>query len=194
MKFPFLLVTFLVAIASVSAAPAYWTVFDDAGAASDVVNGANFAASMKATVGVSFTGMTESQATASNQDVDDLFVVRLHGTTAEISYGTDNAFDEVADVARTYLRDQGFSVTVSDTPQENREAPTRAPPTTAPTENPTPKPKNDVIENANAVLVPPPQPLPTPVADPQPQAPEPEVEEQPGFFTRLWTWFVDIFS
>ncbi len=191
MKFPLVIVAFLITVASVSAAPVYWTVFDDAGAASDVVNGANFAASMKASAGVSFSGKTESQVSTSNQDMNDAFLVRFDGTNVEISYGSNSAFDDIADVARVYLRDQGFSVTAREYDERNTEAPTRSPPSAPPKEEETTEEESPIESGAEAVI---PEPIAV-IPQEEPAAQEAiEHEEERGFFGRIWHWFSDIFS
>ncbi len=191
MKFPLLIVVFLIAVASVSAAPVYWTVFDDAGAASDVVNGANFAASMKASAGVSFSGKTESQVATSGQNMEDAFIARFDGKNVEISYGSNSAFADVVDVARTYLRDQGFSVTVREYDEHNTNAPTRSPPSAPSKEEETAGDASPIESGAEAVI---PEPIAVlPQEEPVAQDAT-EQEEEHGFFGRIWRWFADLFS
>ena len=179
------------------AQPVYWTIVADDGTAADVVNAANLAASMKASVDVSFTGKTESQVADTDQDPTTLLTIHLQGSDAEIAYGTDPAFSTVVDVAQRYLEEQGFTVSV--TSGVDTAAPARAPPRSMPVpdglspEDPTPVLEEQLIVARQPVDVGIAPDAAAPVADPGPTGAK-ERAEEPNVFTRLWRWFVSLIS
>ena len=161
----------------------YWTVVPDDGTASDVVNAANFAASMKASVGVTFSGRTDSQVEQSwpNQE---RFLVRFEGRTAVITA----ADEELADVARRYLEEQGFAVS-QDAADEPEEEPEEEPETEDAGRE---APEEPAIIYTDYVVE-----APDERAADRPMDSEPDdaaVEQPPGFLRRLWGWFARVFS
>jgi hypothetical protein len=190
MKRPLIAALFLVLLLapSINAASDYWTVNADDGKAVDVVAAANFAASMKANAGVSFSGRTDSQLPS---NLGDAFLVRIQGDEATISV-RGSADSSLVELAAEYLQHQGFSVDVQkrptsmtvepdieDYPAEDQatteDEPQEEPKDYAPVPPPT-------IADAIEPLEP---PLPELVEEPQ---------ERPGIFSRLWNWFAELFS
>ncbi len=198
-----LLLVFLAILCALSlplalAQPVYWTVVADDGTAADVVNAANFAASMKASADVSFAGKTESQVADADQDPADLLTVHLQGDEAQIVYGTDPAFEQIADLAKRYLRDQGFTVTIRE--GVDTSAPVREPPRTMPVPledlptDPTPVEEAAVVtqpvdDGAQALGIP--APGSDTVGATEPTA---DADQDAGPFVRLWRWIAALFS
>jgi len=199
-QFPLLVLLCVLLLPSALANPVYWTVVADDGTAADVVSAANFAASMKASADVSFSGKTESQVADADQDPADLLTVHLQGDTAEIVYGTNPAFEQIADLAARYLRDQGFTVTTSE--GVDTAAPVREPPrvlpvpvkntpavlTTVNQTAPIAQPPDDREQTINNVA---PEPTSNMTLETEPT---PVVDQETGPFTRFWRWLVALFS
>lgn len=196
-----LLMVFLltVSFASASWSP-YFTVVDDTAPASVVVDAANFAASMKASTAVSFSGRVVPDV-LSTKPGDEEFLVVFDGKTAWIlrdPKSTIAYFDTVEPTAKAYLEDQGF--TVLDSPPSSQSEKKTVIQETKPS---APSPEvNETSENSPLAPV-----APQPVVDVQEEEfmPEPDKEwtqedtskpddETPGVLSRLWRWFVDIFE
>ncbi len=178
----------------------YWTVVQDNAPASEVIAAANFAASMKSAADVSFTGKTRSQVSDAlrAQDLDDTLIVFFDGKSAKIMQGTLPELDLAAREAQAYLRDQGYTVTMSSDTRilegdSMGNGDTRTPSSSPPAvENVTAAPQQ---QGGNEVLQTPDMPQPaaenTDTAPPMPPAQAPEQE---GAFSRFWQWFAGLFS
>lgn len=181
MRFPVPLIM-LVLTVPLGLAQSYWTVVDDDGRAADVVQAANFAASMKASTGVEFSGRTMSQARGEVSDVDDLFVVFFRGERATImaDYGE---FSDLFGTASRLLEDRGLSVTIVE-PDASLFG--------VEEEEPAPVAEEAVPEE------PIPEPVPEPLVQETVEEPVEETVAPPpareGFFKRVTGWFARLFG
>lgn len=190
--------------AALAATPSYYTVVDDDAPASDVVSAANFAASMKGSVAVTFSGKLASDMEGmTGAQLQDSVIVVFDGRDARILRGGNPAFDaqfdDVVEASQIYLDRQGFDVTVgtaspaefgsSDDADSDGgaagEAEPEAPETTAPARNTTNTTQQDADDLVVEVQAPQEQELPPPA---------PEAPEEPGVFSRMWRWFAGIFD
>ena len=185
---------FILALLALPAHAAYYvTVVDDAALASDVVNAANFAASMKASAGVSFTGVLASEAPMRIAvRSDPVMRVDLRGMEATI-LADEGEFSGVIDVATRYLEGQGFDVRVN--PSEGNGRMQRVPldiedetPQERLTEDVPADDTQDIEELEEDVVQPVEDDLPV---DAAPDAQEPPT---PGVFSRFWGWLKGLFN
>ncbi len=119
------LIIVLVLMAPIAlAAPNYWVVVPASGEAMDVVNGANFAASMKGSAAVTFESREYVDAIEEVESIDrdELVAVVFIGDSAELISGDDrNAL--VYDNVVAYLEREGFTISYVDV-EDWRQAPT----------------------------------------------------------------------
>lgn len=203
-----LLALLLVPLVAAHGHPEYWTVVYDDASASDVVSAANFAASMKGSVAVDFTGKTFSQARDAmlTQELDETFIVIFDGTEATIMA---DGFSQVTQASRTYLERQGFSVDVVQPdesfflPEQNEEEPEVCPMDAKVC------PDGSTVgrdpDNCEEFLPCPEEPVAQDVTsgaekdidedDHQPMPlPEDPEDTGPNVFVRVWQWFTGIFG
>lgn len=191
MRIVLFVVLFLISVAGALAAledEQYIVVVGVSAPASDVVIAANFVASMKATLGVTFVSALDVDA-AKIGDYDGKTVVVIDGRNREVKiFGTSNA----AAVANTYFTRQGFDVeSESRAEDEDIEVEVaKIPPPTSPIVPPVSEEIDlptivNVSLNTTAVIEPEP-----PVALPKTQ---PVQEPRPGIFKKVWRWFTGWF-
>lgn len=184
----------------------YWTVVRDNAPASDVVSAANFAATMKANAGVTFTGKLASDAKfelfAQSSPVLEVFFSGKSARIVEYPTGDEPEFSRAIEVAESYLRSQGFSVSreepsltgVDDvTPSgndklDNSGGSQEAVDDSAPAVD-LEKPVLAQEEEQRVVGVD--EQRATAQTPPPPPASEPEA---PNLFVRMWRWFTGVFS
>ena len=207
MKRTFLLIVLLLLCtvgAHASLNDQYLVIVGASAPASDVVIAANFVASMKGSVAVTFSSALDQDAYEKLRDEDLVYktVVVINGKTRTVKILGKGM---VADTAEQYFDDQGFATITVETP-------VRADLLAA-----TPKPVVKPEVEASAVNAPqkntsPPN-IPKPIIAEKPIVAEPEQEdavlvidkpeqeappapappENPGAMSRLWRWFIDLF-
>jgi hypothetical protein len=167
--------------------------------ASDVVFAANFAASMKATQGVTYQSALDIQAQSeldeSDLDAKTIVVINAVDERAKI-IGDD-------DVAAQYLRNEGFEVrmiknpTLGDLSIDTWATPTRTSGATdADGDNgtgPTLPPKMTVESNGQAEDAPRAAAATNPNITRPVETPTQTPDQKPGFFVRIARWFASIF-
>jgi hypothetical protein len=195
MRIALFLVLFLITIAGALAAledEQYIVVVGASAPASDVVIAANFVASMKATLGVTFVSALDTDV-ARIENYNGKTIVVIDGKNREAKiFGTSNA----AAVANTYFSRQGFDVESESTArEENVGVETEEIP---PPSKPIVPPALDeeigidipaIVNTSLNVTVP-----VNPVVEGVPEALPPARERTPGVFKRVWTWFSGWFS
>jgi len=170
--------------------------------ASDVVLGANFAASMKANTGITFTSAIDTDAYASITSLAGKTIIVINGKEKRIKILGSNS------QAAQYFREQGFSVAEIASPVKEDlllqtpvpatkpavidERPEEAPDTQ---DEKTPEPQEQDVPQEPAKE--PEKPLLQPKdSEPVQDEPMPEVLTQsdtPGLFSRIWGWFAGLF-
>jgi ABC-type Na+ efflux pump permease subunit len=177
----------ILALVPTALAEQYWTVVDDDAPAANVVHAANFAGSMKASAGASFTGKTSSQAADALQDVDpdEVFIATFDGDSVTIAANGDR-FDSLLGIAVSYLdaravsqRDEPASPSQDGQEQETSEGQGNEPVVVIAG----PEREDSALEQA-----------PHAPSDGAAQDGEKDAEESPGLLARLWHWFVDLFE
>jgi hypothetical protein len=156
---------------------------------SDVVIAANFAASMKATLGVTFAPTLDEDA--NKVDFSGKTVVVIDGRNREVKiFGTSNA----AAVASSYFTRQGFDVEMESTAEGDDiivERETIPPPPPLQRPNVTNITSAGNATNITEALL----GIPADVREPSaPVPPAPEPEQQQGIFRKAWTWISSLFS
>ncbi|MBR9701122.1 hypothetical protein GOV11_04625 [Candidatus Woesearchaeota archaeon] len=189
MKFAIILLIFLFTMTSAVALD-YWIVVEEEGTAIDVIHGIDYAASMKATLGVTFESKLEEDARDEIAFRDgDVFAVTFRGDAVEILFPTASSYDRLTEASSIYLRDQGFDVTL--VPQEKSELMEEDEPVELP------EIEDEVI--VEEIIEPEPVLIAEPVVEEQIDAPSLDVVpedtvKKPNFIVRMWRWFVGIFS
>lgn len=179
----------------------YITLVDEDGPVTNVLNAANFAATMTA-LDVTFTGLTVNEARdqLTKKGVENSLLVYFDENRVTLYKGTRGTIPEVADAAEGYLNDQGFSVASvgplfevnEPVAQETKE---REEPEV---EEPEPVEEERVEEEILVDEEPQTNP-PTIEAEAEPVVPEPEEEieepepEEPGIIAKIWRWIIKLF-
>jgi hypothetical protein len=189
-----IMLVFLIAIVFVSASTLpsqYIVVIGERAPASDAVIGANFAASMKASVGVTFSSALDTQLyeTITEQELASKTIVVIDGESRKVRIlGTSS----VVEVANTYFTRQGF--TVDEVTSPDRVDVLLQPPITAPVqiipEDIIEEPIDARIEDSQTPVPSPDEAVEEPTAPAVPPVAEPET---PGLLKRVWQWFAGWF-
>lgn len=200
-----MLLFLLLVVPLASAQSEYWAIAAEDGTTMDVVNAANFAASMKGSVAVSFTGKTFEQARDSliEQPLEDTVAVVFDGDDALVMANEDR-FPKVVEASVKYLRGQGFSVDVEDPDtsyflgEEEVENPQACPMDAKVCPDGSSVGRNpETCEFLPCPVVPEPREEPPAQIDEDDEfVPPPRdlVEDRPNVLVRVWRWFAGIFS
>lgn len=196
-KMALLVALLLLAATPLALAEEYWTVVYEDGDPRDVINAANFAASMKGSAAVTFTGKTEVQAREELISTRDVLAVVFSGREVLILEGS-NIPQNVIENVQVYLARQDFALSYGR-PSDLLEGEDVE-------ENAPELPEPDPVEEPNPVEAPDPVNVSEPSQEPQePQeeSPPQELPEQeredrqakgPSILVRVWRWFSGIFS
>lgn len=191
--------TVLFLILAVSALPVlaatesqYLVVVGSSAPASDVVLGANFAASMKGTLGVTFSSAidTDLYAQISEEELRAKTVVVIDGDEREVRIlGTSNA----AAAADAYFARQGFETVIITSAEREDVLVEQDQPAAQPEPQPEPEPEpqeNPREEPAEQAVI-----LEAEVQQPAQDIPVavPAPRENNGLFSRIANWFKSIF-
>ena len=159
----------------------YWAVVREDGTTQDVVNAANFAASMKGSVATTFESRTDEQIIEADPEFDEVLAVLFEGDDLIVMQGDDPAFQRVVDNIVVYAQNQGFDVEFESGEDVFPQ----------PEQIEVPEPVEELPEVDDEVIVQEePEPAPPPAYESEPQ-PAPE---RPNVFVRVWRWFAGIFS
>lgn len=174
----------------------YWTVVPDEGSTINVVNGANYAATMKSSASTEFTGKTVSQAKQElvTTDIEDVFIVIFQGSSVIIMPGEDVDNEQILEATQRYLDDQGYDYSVEEPNMEyffgEEKEDAKEPVADEPVDDHTDESIEEEIAEEEQVQNVSDRPTLEPPVAPEP---EPDKEDGPGFFARTWRWLMSLF-